>query len=825
MGDEQKLILIWTILVYFNSAFAHAIAKDNQCCLISNKYSSHSSLYEKVFNKSIIIKNFNNFNELDFNCTGISIKTYVLFLVPNYEILLDNTLSFNSLLYSIEFLERKFIGLYRLKGFNYVHYKKIYKYLIEHSITVSFSRFHFYMNNSLVDEHSCKLSNFNNNDKMQFFGPMKILLMDSDIYYSKLTCPYVFMNTKLTRLTLNQISNSLLLKNQLEFIDVNETSDFDLDNQDLFYLNIAITYEKLSLKILNKYVFKYLKRLIIIGIVYDIETDLFKNFKYLNFFSINFDNMKQLLENNNKWMKHINSHVNVNLSDITDVNKNINKMLIFEIIQKNGNVGSFSAFNKAYTYPDEDFCLFEHFPHEKLVYPFIVSGAILECSCTIYWLIKYSDFYFVDNFYQRFKHDEYIIRYQYEYPDHFFNHTVKRCMISNFNKPFKACKFEEKLKLCNKTSYKYSESIHFNNDIDILFLTKWIQLVVFEFLQPTLCLIGIVTNFLSIFTLKHEIQSRHYIKEHSMYEHIYINSIFNLIYCVITLIGLINVCIFDVSIFCSRVYQSDVSQYFRIIVVYFFGNFTKLCCNISYISFAISRFFLSTNKKTGFLNRFNKINLKLYYFIIFLVSLLLSIFRLFEFKINEIENSTKNFPFGIYDFGECNKKDFLCSLFRAFNVINDFIKGILFFLINFIIDIFLYKNSKKNLENKRKLTNDRKHINLAIKYKNSINQMIFINGFVFFIAYFPEFITNILLIAFDNYIYMFCSLYISCNNISEFVQFFNFISISFQFFVYKKFNKQFNKSFDSLKYKLKFFNLLGNTKKLLKEPVIENTTL
>ena len=193
--------------------------------------------------------------------------------------------------------------------------------------------------------------------------------------------------------------------------------------------------------------------------------------------------------------------------------------------------------------------------------------------------------------------------------------------------------------------------------------------------------------------------------------------------------------------------------------------------------------------------------MKRYYFAICLLSLLLSIFRLFEYKINYIENSTKNFPLETYDFGFCKKIDFHCNLYRALNVINDFIKDILFFIINLVIDIFLYKNSIKNLENKRKLTNDRKHINLAIKYKNSINQMIFVNGFIFFIAYFPEFITNILMIAFDNDISIFCFTYISCKNISELAQFFNFISISFQFFVYKKFNKQFNNSFNSLKTK------------------------
>ena len=351
-------------LISLHLVYAKMIKKDTQCSLKSKKYISYSTLDQEILNESLIIKNFNDFDELNFNCSGITVKTYVLFFVPNNEILLDNTFSFNSLLYSIKFLERKLIGLFRLKGFNYDRYKNIYKYLEAQEVSVQFSRFEFYFNERLVDESLCVLSNFNNT-KVEFFGTIKVLMMDSNIYYSKNTCPFVFMNTKLIRLTLNQISNSLILKNQFGFIDVNQTSDFDLNNQDFYYLNVGFAYETLSSTILNKYAFKFLKRLVVCGIVYDIETDLLKNFKRLNFFSINLQNMKQLLENNNKWMKYLNSHVNINMSDINEVNRNLDKLLIFEIVQKNGNLGSYTAFNKAYMYPEEDFCLFKDVPHEK----------------------------------------------------------------------------------------------------------------------------------------------------------------------------------------------------------------------------------------------------------------------------------------------------------------------------------------------------------------------------------------------------------------------------------------------------------------------------
>ena len=793
MRYYHHIILTVMISIKFGQSQSTNAIKDTECCLKSNNHISHSTINQIFLNESVIIKNFNSLNELNFNCSGVFLKTSVLIFIPNSYTLMDNTFNLVNLLYSIKFTDVSLITFFRLKGLNFAKYKKIYKYLGLNEISLQFSQFQFYLNESLLDESLCKSANFNDT-RIDFFGSVTALLADSNNYYSRSTCPYAFMNTKLKRLTLSQISNSLILKNQLKFIEINQKSDFDLNNQEFYYLNIGFAYEKVTLDILNRYVFKYIKRLVVCGIIYDIQTDLFSHFKSLKFLALILDNFKQLLENNNNWLKYLNSDVKVNLTDLNEVNKNLNKMFTLQIIQKNSEAGSFTAFSKSYKYPDEDFCLFKEFPHENLVYPFLLSGALPECTCTIFWLIQNSDLYFKDE-YTAFKVDQYVIQNDYLYQDSFFNHTGMNCLLGiKVKKSISSCRFEDRLKLCDKTNYKYSESFQFKSDIDVLFLIKWVQLVVFVFLQPILCTIGMTTNALSVLTLRHELKYSS-VKGYSMYKHIIVNSTFNFIYCAITLAGLINICVFDVSIFCSKVYQDKASQYFKIIVIYFLGNFIKLCCNISYISFALSRLFLSTENK----NKFNRINLKFYYCLIFVFCFLLSIFRLFEYDINEIEYSYKNFPFQIYDVGSCEKSDFHCALFRALNILNDLIKNVLFFVINLVLDLVLFKNSKQNLRNKKKLCSDRKQINLAIKSKNSINQMLFVNALIFFVSYFPEFIANILLIVFDQYLNFFCFKYLSCRNLTELSEVFNFISISFQFFVYKRFNKHFNNGFKTLK--------------------------
>ena len=146
MKKIHYIILI--IIISINFAYNQVIYKDTECCLKSDKYISHSSINQDVLNESIIIKNFNELDELNFNCNGIIVKTYFLIFIPNYFTLLDNTFNLVNLLYSIEF-EFKYqplVCFFRIKGFNFVKHKKIYKYLDSQEISLQSSQFQFYIN-------------------------------------------------------------------------------------------------------------------------------------------------------------------------------------------------------------------------------------------------------------------------------------------------------------------------------------------------------------------------------------------------------------------------------------------------------------------------------------------------------------------------------------------------------------------------------------------------------------------------------------------------------------------------------------------------------
>ena len=792
----QKIYFTISIILY--KVIASFETNDTECSLISPLHSTLSelNLSDYIIESFIIIRNFNDLNELNLNCSTIYEVAGLMFL-PNDETYLDNTFANAEVFYKPNFSKYREITFVKIKGFRIVSFKKVNTYLNEYIIIVLLnSRFDFYINETKITQDKCKLTNFMYGTN--FFGALKVIELDTTIY-SKKTCPYVFKNNKLIGLKLGHITNSFIFKNQLEFIDINQTSDFDLNNRDLFYLTIGAAYQDITLRLIDKYVFKHIKRLLVSGVIESIQTDLFAHFKSLKFFCLFLDNLDRFLHNSdNSWMKYLNNEVNVDLNNMNEVDKYMRSSFKIEITSKSKNTnGSKYSFQNSYLYPDADFCLFKHFPHEHLVYPVFFSGDRIQCTCTIMWLIQYYGMYG-----RRSDLSTYLV--QFYVMNDYFNHTILVCVDGQLNSRIKSCNFAKRLKDCNRSDFVIRKTNPITDE-EIFFKIKWIEMIVFIFLQPIICFVGIITNLLSILTLKQHLNSKKE-KDKKMYKHIFINSIFNLIYCILTLLKLINVCIFQISSFCSSLYVYESSQYFRIIIIYFFGNVIKLCCNVSYISFALSRFSLSINNENKFLNKFDKFSLKQFYFVTIVICTLLSIFKLFEYQKNEVYNSFKSFPIEKYDIGNCKPDNMKCYLFRYLELINGFIRDILFFIINLAIDLCLLHNSNENLKNKIKVTHDKLNLNAAVKSKKKITRMVLVNGFLFLISYTPEFITRIILLIFEKYLNGFCYVYLSCKEITDIAEFFIFLSISFQFFIYKKFNKNFSDKFNILKIRfLKFF--------------------
>ena len=294
-----------------------------------------------------------------------------------------------------------------------------------------------------------------------------------------------------------------------------------------------------------------------------------------------------------------------------------------------------------------------------------------------------------------------------------------------------------------------------------------------------------------------------------MYSHMEINSKFNLVYCFICSIQLINVCVFPTSSFCSRVYRAAFSQYFKIYCVYFLGNAMQICCNVSYFTFGISRF-LSVHKSGDFSRHFAKIKLKVYYALVLVSSLLLSVFKLFEYKENEAYNTFDNkFPFNAYDIEYCandflnsNAFYFKCRFFAALDLINNVINNVLFLFLNLCVDVALVRFTNHYLARKKQLLTTHENldkINEAIKLKEKVNKMVITNGLLYFCSHFVEFLALLLLLVYRKKFNWFCFTGFSCTELVEMTQTFNLLVISMQMFVFVGFDSNFDESFCELK--------------------------
>ena len=84
------------------------------------------------------------------------------------------------------------------------------------------------------------------------------------------------------------------------------------------------------------------------------------------------------------------------------------------------------------------------------------------------------------------------------------------------------------------------------------------------------------------------------------------------------------------------------------------------------------------------------------------------------------------------------------------------------------------------------------------KQKKRITRMVFIVSLLFFVSHFPEFLTSILLLVYSKKLSNLSDSMLSTNLINEEAQVFTLVSISCQFYVFLKFNKNFYTGFKCL---------------------------
>lgn len=737
--------------------------------------------------------NFDTFNDIK-NCNiTYNIKPY-LQIIPKNEILIDYNFDIYSILGDKDLKNLDTLEMINFKGID-LNANNIFSIFKRFSFSFVYSKLNFYFNNRLLQPADCTYDSFRT--KTTFFSNFNSLTF----YFVKYTedlCPYVFNQVFAHRISILDITNSFLNKNSLSFLKLNATEYSKENNIVIKNLVLSLKYEALTARIMDKYAFRNVFELRITGFLNGIQTDLFSYFIALKNIDLRVDNFKDFFHKGNKWMIYLNSKWKI---------KNMDNYNEFVTYRKNFLTIRFeyrkvlTLINQIYEYPNEDFCLFHHFPHDQINLPMIVPGKRIECSCTLLYLIQYYEYYININYtantsiYQ----DSY---YYGNLEDTDASYTILYCHDKHLEHKLKDCNFDTRIKFCKKDDFlidSYDSSFNLNNNIDLLFLFKWLQFVFSIVLQPILSTLGIINNLLTILVIKNKTKRKNF--KDPMYTHIFINSIFNILYCFITEFKLINECLFFTSsVFCSSVYQTEPAQYFKIIFIEYLGNVFKYCKNVSFISFCLSRYILSLNKTKGFYGYFKKINLKLYVFLLVVVSALLSIYKLFEYKVVESHDPEFNFPNETFNNTSCNLNYYSsCRLFIIIKLINTFLNDILTFILVLIIDILLINDYGKYLNGKKKINGNKGQNDEEYKIKKKkITRMVIINGLFYVIFYFPEFISTLVMSIFSIKVYEFVDYNLEINILPEVAQTLNLISISFQFYIFICFNNNFNDSFSFL---------------------------
>lgn len=214
------------------------------------------------------------------------------------------------------------------------------------------------------------------------------------------------------------------------------------------------------------------------------------------------------------------------------------------------------------------------------------------------------------------------------------------------------------------------------------------------------------------------------------------------------------------------------------------------------------------NKKDGCFKYIKKLKVKYFLFSIIIISLIISTFKLLEYKTDDFsfqQVGVKDFPSEKRTLVYCIEFDYRlneCGLFNGIKLFNSLINNIIFFILTIILDIVLLNGITDVIRHKKKVIENLK-LEEEEKKKKKLSIMILINGIVYIISHLPEFLTMTLLIIYQRDMSEFCLQRIRCDKLNEMAQFFNYISIILQFSINKNFNKIFSETYQEIINRIK----------------------
>lgn len=517
-----------------------------------------------------VIYDFSDISEIQCNVTSDFI-----FVIPRQPV----NLQINK--YMLEVLKMKYISLYNYKGI--LLFETGYQFFTLSYFSMYFSNLDFYFNDSIINSN-CSYINFLRT-KMQFNIMYKKAYFSKGVKYSNKYCVEIFDIFKFELLNFGQLTNTFLRRNYFNIIKGRY-----FKKMSYYPVNLYLEMYQLDITsdLLNENLFKKLEKLVIQGTISFIEANIFRSME-LNHIIFNIDNLRQVLHKSSNILNFKNSYIQV-------VFLNTNN----------------------YDFQDQDYCVFKRI---FKVVNFVLRKDKNNCSCTLKLLI-----------YSTYSLREYYQNYINQYSLLLKNNNVSIDICFDYN--MSMCNYTYLNNFCtgyvsDSTQTNYAMYLNFYNIGHFLNIYEFISQIIF---LPFLSIIGI---FLSIFSNKIVliILSKKE-SENNLFKFLFINNCFNICYCIMMLLKLTNKCIINNGIYCPSYYKTDFVQYFDIYIIKYSASAIKLSSCITEFLISYSRLQGILSKKVSNPNNRSKFSYKNYFICILLISLLISLVKKVQYKIN-----------------------------------------------------------------------------------------------------------------------------------------------------------------------------------------------
>jgi hypothetical protein len=349
-----------------------------------------------------------------------------------------------------------------------------------------------------------------------------------------IACPYLFKNANLQGITIFSQVDSFFFNSLFRFQDDESKNISNLSsiNSMISVFEVKSGYNYiLDTSLLHPLVFEHLSGLICKGTIKSIQTDLFKHFPLtrINIFVNSLGNFYHRI--GIEWLNF------VKIGCLLDLTSEI-----------------------PYIYPDRDFCIFSHFPTNRS-FVLVLDYPELNGTFTFMWLCYLGQM------------------------------NSKLCgnwtasQEDNLKTFIKLCEIKEN-QTADDAEQKYLSYPEYYQTrlVGMLFA----ELVPFV-LTPCACLLGLFFNWKIVQTIK---QNKKKELKEDFYKYMSANAKFNCLYCLIFVFYPMTSCTWRQSNFCSTIFTTQFVQYFKIVVMAYFGEVIKMCANISYLMMTLNRYLL-----------------------------------------------------------------------------------------------------------------------------------------------------------------------------------------------------------------------------------------